>query len=64
MAWDDHYILRITINTAPLYLEGSQKSLPFQTLLHLPEGRHQVVMEAVNLVSQSTKRTVIINVDR
>lgn len=63
-AWDDHYVSRVTINTDPLYLEGSQKSLPFQSFLNLPEGRHKVVVEAVNLMGQTTQCAVMINVDR
>ena len=64
-AWDDHFVSGVSINEDPLYLEaGSQKNLPFQSLLHLPEGRHEIVVEATNLIGQTTQRTVIITVDR
>lgn len=63
-AWDDHYVSRVSINTEPLYMEGAQKNLPFQSLLNFPEGRHKVVVEAVNLMGQTTQRAVMINVDR
>ena len=64
-AWDDHFVSEVSINADPLYLEaGSQKNLPFQSLMHLPEGQHEIVVEAANLMGLTTQRTVTINVDR
>ena len=64
-AWDDHFVSAVSINADPLYLEaGSQKNLPFQSLVHLPEGRHEIVVEAANLMGLTTQRAVTINVDR
>jgi tetratricopeptide (TPR) repeat protein/TolB-like protein len=64
-AWDDHFISGVSINADPLYMDaGSQKNLPFQSLLHLPEGRHEIVVEAANLMGLTTQRAVTINVDR
>lgn len=64
-AWDDHYVSRVSVNADPLFLEdGSQKNIMFQSWLSLPEGRHAIVVEAVNLMDQAVQRTVMINVDR
>lgn len=64
-AWDDHYVSRVSVNSDPLFLEyGAQKTIAFQSWLSLPEGRHAIVVEAVNLMDQAVQRSVMINVDR
>ena len=64
MAWDDHYVQGVTINENQVYMEGALKTIQFQSNLHLPEGRHNIVVKAMNLVGHTTKRSVIITVDR
>ncbi|MBN1832983.1 MAG: hypothetical protein JW896_12830 [Deltaproteobacteria bacterium] len=64
VAEDDHYISQITINGTPLFLEGSQKHVPFKETLSLPQGRHAIEVEANNLLGKLTKHQVMIHVDR
>ena len=64
VAEDDHYISGISIGGVPLFLEGSQKRLPFKEDLPLSRGRHTVEVVAKNLMGKATKRRVIIHVDR
>jgi TolB-like protein/tetratricopeptide (TPR) repeat protein len=64
VAEDEHYIAGITISDIPLFLEGSQKLIPFKEDLDLPQGRYTVEVVAKNLLGKVTKRRVIINVDR
>jgi tetratricopeptide (TPR) repeat protein/TolB-like protein len=63
-AWDDAYISSVTINADPLYMDGSQKRFVFQSPLRLPEGHHEIIVEAVNLMGRSVQRAVTIHVDR
>jgi TolB-like protein len=48
----------------PLFLEGSQKQIPFKEKLSLSQGRHLIVVLAENLGGQSAQRRLIIHVDR
>jgi TolB-like protein len=64
VAEDEHYISQITINRTPLFLEGSQKRVPFKEILSLSQGRHVLEVAAENLLGKSTRRRVIIHVDR
>jgi archaellin len=64
MAWDDHYVRSVTINENQVYMEGALKNIQFQSKLYLSEGRHNIVVKAINLVGHTTKRTVTITVDR
>ncbi|MCP4690313.1 MAG: hypothetical protein GY859_19830, partial [Desulfobacterales bacterium] len=58
------FISAITVNGAPLFLEGSVKRAPFREPLKLPRGRSVVEVEARTLLGVSARRRVIIHVDR
>jgi len=64
VAEDEHYVAGISIRGVPLFLEGSQKRIPFKELLDLSQGRHTVDVVAKNLLGKATKRRMVINVDR
>lgn len=61
---DEHYVASISCGGIPLFVEASQKRKSFQKVLHLPQGRHVVVVEAKNLLEQTSRRSMIIHVDR
>jgi tetratricopeptide (TPR) repeat protein len=63
-AEDKHYVSAITIGGLALYMEGSQKRIPFMKPLKLSQGFHAVEVEAKNLIGKLAKRTVLIHVDR
>ena len=64
VAEDNHYITGISISGAPLFLEGSNRRIPFKKALHLPQGRHVVTVEAKNLLGKVATRQVVFHVDR
>jgi TolB-like protein len=64
VAEDEHYISGITINKVPLFLELSQKRIPFEETLRLPQGRHIIEVVAKNLLGKVTKACVVPHVDR
>lgn len=64
VAEDDEYVSGITIGRIPIFLEGSQKRIPFRRSLTLTQGRHTIEVVARNLLGRVTKRRVVIHVDR
>lgn len=64
IAEDEYYVAGITIRGMPLFLDGSQKRIPFREALDLSGGRHTIEVVAKNLVEKTTKRKVVIHVDR
>jgi TolB-like protein len=64
VAEDEQYIADLFIMGVPLFLEGSQKKVPFEKSLILSQGRHAIEVEAINLLGKVTKDRVIIHVDR
>lgn len=64
VAEDDRYVAGITIRDVPFFLEGSEKRIPFQEHLDLSQGEHLIAVEVKNLLGKSTKREVLIHVDR
>ncbi len=64
VAEDENYVAAITILGSPLFLEGSEKRIPFEERLVLPQGRHVIDVAAKNLVGKVTERRVVIHVDR
>ncbi len=64
VAEDENYVAAITIRGTPLFLEGSEKRIPFDKPLALSQGRHVIDVEAKNLLGKTAQRSVIINVDR
>lgn len=61
---DEYYVAGISCGGIPLFVDASQKRMPFRQALHLPQGRHVVVVEAKNLLGQTTRRSMMIHVDR
>ena len=63
-ARDENYISALTIKDVPLFIEGAQQQISFNKPLDLDQGRHTVEVEARNLMGRTTKRSVVIHVDR
>jgi TolB-like protein len=63
-AEDERYVSSVRIDGAPLFLDGSDKRIPFSKKLSLPQGRHVVRIEATNLLGGKASRMVVLNVDR
>jgi TolB-like protein len=64
VAEDDRYVAGITIKEVPLFLEGAEKRIPFEEQLDLAQGEHRIAVEARNLLGKSTRRELLIHVDR
>lgn len=64
VAEDEQYIADLFIKGVPLFLEGSQKKVPFKESLTLSQGGHAIEVKAKNLLGKVTKDRVIIHVDR
>jgi TolB-like protein len=63
IAEDDHFVSQITINRKPLFLELSEKRVPFSEALSLSQGRHLVEVVAKNLLGKVTRRQIIVHID-
>jgi len=64
VAEDERYVAGITIRGMPLFLEGAEKRIPFEEHLDLAQGEHRIAVEVKNLLGKSTRRELIIHVDR
>jgi TolB-like protein len=63
-ARDPNFVQGVTVNGVPIYMEGAQRKVPFESHLDLAEGDHEVVIRAENLMGSATRRKVVIHVDR
>jgi len=63
-AEDAQFVAAISVRGVPIFLEGSAKRIRFKEPLVLSQGRHAIEVEAKNLAGRSTKRLVVIHVDR
>ena len=63
-AEDEHFISSVKISGVPLFMEGAQKQVSFRESMQLAQGRHTIEVEAKNLMGKTSKRTVVIHVDR
>jgi hypothetical protein len=63
-AEDEGYVASISVKGRSVFLEGSQKSVPFKEPLSLSQGEHVVMVEARNLLGKSASRQVLVHVDR
>ena len=63
-ASDKHYVAEITVNGIPLFLEASKKIIAFEKTLSLFQGRHLIEVKTKNLSGKTTKRQIVVNVDR
>ena len=64
VAEDERYVAGVSIMGIPLFLEQAQAKVPFKKALQLPQGRHEVAVEARNLLGKKTSRSVVIRVDQ
>lgn len=64
VAEDETYVAGITIRGIPLFLDGSEKRVPFEKVLNLSQGTHIVEVSAKNLMEKTTTERIVIHVDR
>lgn len=64
IAEDERYVAGVSIMGISLYQEQAQAKVPFKKALQLPQGRHEVAVEARNLLGKKTSQSVVIRVDR
>ena len=64
VAEDEQYIAGISIRGIPVFMEGAEKKVFFSEALHLPQGDHEVSVEAKNLMGRMSFRRVLVHVDR
>jgi TolB-like protein len=64
VAEDERYVAGVSIMGISLYQEQAQAKVPFKKALQLPQGRHEVAVEARNLLGKKTSQSVVIRVDR
>jgi TolB-like protein/tetratricopeptide (TPR) repeat protein len=64
VAEDEGFVAGVSIMGVPLFLEQAQTKVPFKKACQLPQGRHEVAVEARNLLGKKTSRNVVIRVDR
>ena len=64
VAEDARYVAAVSIMRTSVFLEHAEVRVPFKKALHLPQGRHEVTVEARNLVGKKTSQSVFIRVDR
>ncbi|MFO7985902.1 MAG: CsgG/HfaB family protein [Desulfatiglandaceae bacterium] len=61
---DKHFVSAVTIKGQPLFMEGAKQVISFREPLELVQGSHTVEVEAANLLGKTSKRSVVIHVDR
>jgi TolB-like protein len=64
VAEDERFVDAVSIMGMPFFLEQAQAKVPFTKALQLPQGRHEIAVEARNLLGKKTSRNVVIRVDR
>ncbi len=64
VAEDERFVAGVSIMGISLFLEQAQAKVPFKKPLQLSQGRHEVAVEARNLLGKKTSRHVVIRVDR
>lgn len=63
-AVDSHFVAGVTVNGKPVFMEGALQQIRFSENLALADGRHEVAVEAVNLMGKTTVTPLVIHVDR
>jgi tetratricopeptide (TPR) repeat protein len=63
VARSKNHVSAILVNGQRLFTELAEQEREFSTDLELKPGKNEVVVEAVDLVQKSTKRTLSLNVD-
>ena len=61
---DPNFVSRVSIGGQKLFMPGSRSDFAFSHALDLPQGRHSVAIQTVNLAGQTSRRLVDIAVDR
>jgi tetratricopeptide (TPR) repeat protein len=61
---DKQYVKYIKVHHQDILIEGARQRVDFQTKLHLPEGKHVIQIEAINLLQGKSLETIIIQADR
>jgi hypothetical protein len=61
---DDYYVSSVLVGGLAVFLESSQKRIPFEKALALSQGRHVIKVTAINLSGKRAERQVVIHVDR
>ena len=61
---DDYYVSSILVGELTVFMERSQKRIPFAKTLALSQGRHTILVSAKNLLGKRSERQVVIHVDR
>lgn len=64
VAADEAYVAGISINSVPIFLDGSEKRISFRRELVLSHGLHNIQVVARNLLRRTTKKQIVIHVDR
>lgn len=61
---DENYVSTVSVRGLPIFMEGSEKRVTFREKLRLSQGRHLIIILAENLGGKTTRRSVLIHVDR
>jgi hypothetical protein len=63
-AEDENFLSRVVIKGIPLFMEDSKKQVSFKENLALDQGAHTIEVLAQNLAGKTTRKCVLIHVDR
>ena len=61
---DEYYVSSVWVDGLAVFMESSQKRVPFEKRLVLPQGRHTIKVRAANLSGHRSERRVTVHVDR
>jgi tetratricopeptide (TPR) repeat protein len=61
---DKQYVKHIKVHHQDILIEGARQRVDFQTKLDLPEGKHIIQIEAINLLQGKSLETIIVHADR
>jgi TolB-like protein len=61
---DENYVSTVSVHGLPIFMEGSEKLIEFREKLRLSQGQHLIIVLAENLGGKTTRRSVLIHVDR
>lgn len=64
VAEDENFVSRVLINNAPILLELSGESVPFETIVHLKKGSNEIKIEAEDLTGKAAETSLKVYVDR
>lgn len=64
VAEDERYVAEVSIMGISLFQEQAHIKVPFKKALQLPQGRHEIAVEARNLTGKNANLNLVIRVDR